>query len=79
MGVNIRLWLFGQKSDKMRNLLLPKYCIDVKGMLKYLCEEGVVSYLNNGCVVFVNDELTSENRELKSGDEVKIVPMLHGG
>jgi sulfur carrier protein ThiS len=44
-----------------------------------LSDLNSVKFIQTGCVVAINGELVTDDRELQEGDEIKIFPMLHGG
>ena len=54
---------------------LPK----ITALLKLLAKEKATSYIEDGCVVTINKMLITDDVELKDKDEIRIMPMLHGG
>ena len=79
MSIAVNVRLFGGSSRDRRTILLKEDSRNLRALLKLLAKEKATSYIEDGCVVTINKMLITEDVELKDKDEIRIMPMLHGG
>ncbi len=76
--VSVRFFFGGSKRDS-RRISLEEDARNLHALLKILATEKATSYIEDGCVVTVNNKLVTDDVELMDEDEIRIMPMLHGG
>jgi molybdopterin converting factor small subunit len=79
MSLKVKLFLFGQKDKDFQWISVGEESKKLRSFLKELIDQQSVKFIQDGCVVIINDELITDDRALEEGDEIKIFPMLHGG
>ena len=79
MSLKVKLLLFGQKDKDFQWISVGEESKKLRSFLKELIDQQSVKFIQDGCVVIINDELITDDRALEEGDEIKIFPMLHGG
>jgi sulfur carrier protein ThiS len=79
MSLKVKLFLFGQKDKDFQWISVGEGSKKLRSFLKDLIDQKSVKFIQDGCVVIINDELITADKTLQEGDEIKIFPMLHGG
>ena len=79
MSLNVKVSLFGQQDKDFQWISVGEGSKKLRSFLKDLIDQKSVKFIQDGCVVIINNELITGNRILLEGDEIKIFPMLHGG
>jgi molybdopterin converting factor small subunit len=79
MSLKVKLFLFGQKDKDFQWISVGEGSKKLRSFLKELNNQKSVKFIQDGCVVIINDQLITDDRALEEGDEIKIFPMLHGG
>lgn len=79
MSLKVKLFIFGQKDKDFHWISVGERSENLKSFLKDLTDQKSVKFIQDGCVVIINDQLSTDDRRLQEGDEIKIFPMLHGG
>ena len=79
MTLKVKLFLFGQTEKDFQWISVREGSRKLRSFLKDLADLKSVKFIQDGCVVIINDELITDDRVLQEGDEIKIFPMLHGG
>ena len=79
MSLKVKLFLFGQKEKDIQWISVREGSKTLRSFLKDLSDQKSVKFIQDGCVVIINDELITDDRVLQEGDEIKIFPMLQGG
>jgi molybdopterin converting factor small subunit len=79
MSLKVKLFFFGQKDKDFQWISVGEGSKKLRSFLKDLTDQKSVKFIQDGCVVVINDELITADRVLQEGDEIKIFPMLHGG
>jgi molybdopterin converting factor small subunit len=79
MSLKVKLFLFGQKGKDFKWISVGEGSKKLRSFLKDLSDQISVKFIQDGCVVIINDELITDDRILQEGDEIKIFPMFSGG
>jgi molybdopterin converting factor small subunit len=79
MSIAVNVRFFGGSSRDSRKILIEEDSRNLRVLLKLLAKEKATSYIEDGCVVTINNKLIADDVELMDKDEIRIMPMLHGG
>ncbi len=79
MVLKVKLSIFYQKEKDFQWISVPDGSNKVRSFLKDVSDQNLAKFIQAGCVVIINGPPVTEDVELKDGDEIKILPMLHGG
>jgi molybdopterin converting factor small subunit len=79
MSLKVKLFIFGQKNRDFQYVPIKKGSEKLRSFLKELSDQKSVPFIRDGCLVIINDQLVTEDKVLRDGDEIKLFPMLHGG
>ena len=79
MSIAVNVRFFGGGSRDSRRILLEEDSKNLHALLKSLAKEKATTYIGDGCVVTINEKLITDDVELEDKDEIRIMPMLHGG
>lgn len=79
MAIKVKLFIFNQGKKDFQWILVREGSNKLRSFLKDLSDQNLVKFIQNGCVVIINGQPVTDDSELQEGDEIKILPMLHGG
>lgn len=79
MALKVKLFIFSQKEKDFQWISVREGFNNLRFFLKDLSDLNLLKFIQNGCVVIINGQPVTDDRELQEGDEIKILPMLHGG
>jgi molybdopterin converting factor small subunit len=79
MSIEVSVRFFGGSNRDSRRMLLEEDARNLHTLLKLLAKEAATAYIEDGCVVTINNKLITDDVELMDKDEIRIMPMLHGG
>jgi sulfur carrier protein ThiS len=79
MALKVKLFIFSQKEKDFQWISVREGSNKLRSFLKDLSDLNSVKFIQTGCLVVINGQPVTDDRELQEGDEIKIFPMLHGG
>lgn len=75
--MKVKIKIFGEENCK--EIVINQDLVKLYDLLTLLLNEYKKKFIQDGCLVLINDKIIVDNLMLKNGDEIVIMPILGGG
>jgi molybdopterin converting factor small subunit len=75
--LKVKIKIFGEENCK--EIVINQDLVKLYDLLTLLLNEYKKKFIQDGCLVLINDKIIVDNLMLKNGDEIVIMPILGGG